>query len=138
MLGLIDAVETLAADIPVDAAGDGINLAADAKTIKDGIALVTYFRTVFLPAAEQGFEELKAGLAAQPAAAAPVLVQLEPGGAAIFAPAYVPPAASTEPVVGSGEPARAPGVTNVPAPTAVQDGAGSVIYGPGRHNVIAG
>lgn len=67
VLGLIDAVETFASNIPVDVAGEGLDLPADAKTFKDGVAVVTYFRTVFLPAVEKGIEALKQPTASQPA-----------------------------------------------------------------------
>jgi uncharacterized protein YbjQ (UPF0145 family) len=61
---LVTKAEAIGADAVVDAAGKGINLAADAKTLADAEAFFTWIISTLVPLVESVYSEVKTDLTA--------------------------------------------------------------------------
>lgn len=62
ILQLVQRAETVVADTGTAAADQGVNLAADAKTLADAEAFFAWFRNTFIPLVEQIYSEVKQDL----------------------------------------------------------------------------
>jgi hypothetical protein len=60
VLALVKQATAVIADVGVDVAGKGINLAADTKTLADAEAFFVYFRGTFIPLIEQVYTQVAA------------------------------------------------------------------------------